>query len=167
MPTSVVQLILDHTKNQPEGALPVALHFNPRRGPFCFVAEAAAYARQVCAGRPRGEKLFRGARYEVLRDVLREVATACGLNPARVLVRGFRSGCCMATSPDAFADPAAVAAKVQQAYQGWADGGQRPYAKGLMGLGRVKSLDLYDPTINTVNDAVTRYMRFAEAAAPP
>ena len=163
---SVVQLMLDHTKNKPAGTQPIAVFFNPKgsTAPFCVTDALDQYARLFCAQRHRNDVLFHGARYDVLREILRMVAMACGLNPSRVLVRGFRSGCCMATSPEAFADPAAIAAKVQQAYQGWADGGQRPYDKGLMGLGQLKSLGLYDMSINTVDDMRTRYMRFVAPA---
>ena len=161
---SVVQLTLDHTKNKPSGTQPISVFFNPKGpdAPFCAVDALTHYARRFCTHRYRNAALFHGAQYDLLREVLRSVATSCGLNPTRVLVRGFRSGCCMATSPEVFADPGAIAAKVQQAYQGWADGGERPYAKGLMGVGQIKSLSLYDTTINTVDDMRARYMRFGE-----
>jgi len=66
----------------------------------------------------------------------------------------------MASTPDAFNDPGAMVARVQQQYQGWADGGQQPYDRGLMGIGRIKSLALYNITINRVRDIVARFNRF-------
>jgi hypothetical protein len=71
----------------------------------------------------------------------------------------------MATSPDTMADPEALAARVQQHYQGWRPGGQRPYAHGLMGLGQIKSLGLYDMSINTIADTRARFMREHHRAA--
>ena len=66
----------------------------------------------------------------------------------------------MATSPDAFNNPEEMAANVQQAFQGWAPGGQRPYARGLMGIGEIKSQALYDDSINRIRDVVARFNRY-------
>ena len=66
----------------------------------------------------------------------------------------------MASSPDAFVDPGEMVAKVQQQFQGWAEGGQRPYDKGHMGIGKVKSLSLYELNTNRIRDIVARFNRF-------
>lgn len=66
----------------------------------------------------------------------------------------------MATSPDAFDNPGQMAANIQQQFGGWAENGQRPYAKGLMGIGMIKSLSIYDMSINTIQDIIARFNRF-------
>ena len=58
----------------------------------------------------------------------------------------------MTSSPDAFVNPGEMAANVQQQFQGWAPGGQQPYARGLMGIGMIKSISLYDIKINRIRD---------------
>ena len=158
---SVITLYHDHTKNKPRGTAPISVWYNPHGhdAPFCAVDAFATYARTFCTSAPPETKLFANATASVLRDAIKDVARAAGLPPLRAHIRGFRSGCCMATSPDVLADPDALAARVQQQYQGWAEGGQRPYAKGLMGLGQLKSTDLYDITINPITDLVARYTR--------
>ena len=66
----------------------------------------------------------------------------------------------MTSSPDAFVNPGEMAANVQQQFQGWAPGGQQPYARGLMGIGMIKSISLYDIKINRIRDIVARFNRF-------
>ena len=66
----------------------------------------------------------------------------------------------MTSSPDAFYDPADMAARAQQQHQGWADGGQRPYARGLMSLGRIKSESLYNESINPMRDILKRFNKY-------
>jgi hypothetical protein len=63
----------------------------------------------------------------------------------------------MTSSPDAFDNPGQLVAQVQQQYQGWSPGGQRPYARGLMGIGMIKSRSLYDMSLNRINDIVARF----------
>lgn len=158
---SVITLYHDHTKNKPKGTQPMSVWYNTRGpdAPFCAVDAFTTYARTFGALADPAAKLFAGATAGVLRNAVKAVAQASGLPPARAHIRGFRSGCCTATSPDALSDPDAAVARVQQLYQGWAEGGQRPYAKGLMGLGQLKSVDLYDVTINPIADLVARYTR--------
>ena len=156
-----------HTKNHPDGAPPTHVWYNAMgpTNPFCIVDALRQHAVLHCTGDPPTAKLFKSADDDWLRRTLKRVATQCGLNPDRVHIRGLRSGCCMATSPDTMADPEALAARVQQHYQGWRPGGQRPYAHGLMGLGQIKSLGLYDMSINTIADTRARFMREHHRAA--
>ena len=160
-PPRVAELLHDHTKNHPEGPSPVAVWFNPagHTSPFCTLHELHEFAKYWCPGMTAEQTLFAAADDKILRRIFKDVATTVGFNPHRTHLRGLRSGCCMTSSPDAFDTSSHITEKVQQAYQGWADNGQRPYAKGLMGLGQVKSLGLYDLTINTVNDTLARFMR--------
>ena len=74
------------------------------------------------------------------REVIKHGGGNYGMNRRRVHLRGFRTGCCMTSSPDAFVNPGEMAANVQQQFQGWAPGGQQPYARGLMGIGMIKSI---------------------------
>ena len=161
-PAQVAELLHDHTKNHPEGPSPVAVWFNPAgpTAPFCLLHEIDIFARLWCTGMNAEKTLFAAAEDTLLRQLYKRVATTIGFNPHRVHLRGLRSGCCMTSTPDAFDASAHITAKVQQAYQGWADNGQRPYAKGLLGLGQIKSRGLYDLTLNTVQDTLARYMRY-------
>ena len=160
-PARVAELLHDHTKNHPDGPSPVAVWANPagHTNPFCTLYEINEFARRWCPGMAADQTLFAAADDRTLRRIFKEVAVTIGFNPHRTHLRGLRSGCCMTSTPDAFDASAHITEKVQQAYQGWADEGQRPYAKGLMGLGQIKSLGLYDLTLNTVNDTLARFMR--------
>ena len=160
-PCFVVGIHPRHTKNHPDGAPPSYVWYNASGAdaPFCIVDALRRHAVAHCTGAQPTAMLFAGANDDVLRRLLKRVAARHGLNPDRVHIRGLRSGCCMATSPDTMADPEALATRVQQHYQGWREGGQRPYAHGLMGLGQIKSLGLYDMTVNTVADLRARFMR--------
>ena len=160
-PAQVAELLHDHTKNHPEGPTPVAVWFNPagHTSPFCLLHELREFATHWCSGMDAEQTLFAAADDSTLRRIFKEVAITVGFNPHRTHLRGLRSGCCMTSTPDAFDASAHITAKVQQAYQGWADNGQQPYARGLMGLGQIKSLGLYDLTLNTVHDTLARFMR--------
>ena len=161
-PAQVAELLHDHTKNHPEGPSPVAVWFNPAgpSAPFCLLHELHEFAHLWCTDMDPEKTLFASADDRLLRGLFKRVAVQVGFNPHRTHLRGLRSGCCMTSTPDAFDPSAHITAKVQQAYQGWADNGQQPYAKGLLGLGQIKSRGLYDLTLNTVQDTLARFMRY-------
>jgi|FrelakmetLWP11LW_1041352.scaffolds.fasta_scaffold01564_2 hypothetical protein len=163
-PAQVAELLHDHTKNHPDGPTPVAVWRNPRGhdSPFCILHELTQFAVYWCHSMAPEQTLFAAADDKLLRRIFKAVAVRIGFNPNRTHLRGLRSGCCMSSTPDAFDDSAHMTDRVQQAYQGWAPNGQRPYARGLMGLGQIKSLGLYDLTLNTVNDTLARFMRHAQ-----
>ena len=160
-PAQVAELMHDHTKNHPDGPSPVAVWCNPNGplAPFCIVHEITEFARLWCGDIDPDQTLFVAANDHLLRRIFKTVAVQAGYNPHRTHLRGLRSGCCMTSTPDAFDASAHITDRIQQAYQGWAPDGQRPYARGLMGLGQIKSLGLYDLTLNTVQDTLARFMR--------
>ena len=161
----VATVFHDHTKNHPEGTLPISIWANPiGPTPFCVLTDLREYARLWHTTMIPHEKLFSSAKDTILRQIVKTVAVRVGFNPRRCQLRGFRSGNCTATTPDAFNDPGKAAANAQDAYSGWAQGGSKPYARGNMAAGQMKSLAIYDLSINTINDGLHRYMRFEQRA---
>ena len=162
LPTAplAVSVHLCHTKNHKLGPPPIVVYRNPNEKgvPFCvptIVRNCAAVIRRTPL-----DVFFRGVDMSILTDIIRTVARRNGIDEHRQFPRCWRSGSCISISEDVLFDMITTTQqKVKQGAQGWADGGERPYDKGTLSVGRAKSLSLYDLSINSIADCRALYMR--------
>ena len=159
-PLAVV-LALCHTKNRKDGALPAAIYSNPKgpHAPFCIPSIVCAAARHL--RREPADVFFRGVDLAVLLDIARTVGRANGFTESRIKLRGWRSGSCMSTAGDILLSMAeATHKRIKVTTQGWASAnGDAPYDKGSFTAAMAKTDNVYNMSINSVNEALAKYER--------